>query len=315
MQGIFHAYYTVALAPAIGALVGMGAAALWRRRDNLFALLTLAATVAVTAIWSYVLLGRTAGLHPWLRAAVLLAGSAWRGARLAARPQLARRPARRVGLAVAAAGTVAALGRAGRVRDGHRRHRRTAARSRRPARPWPAPAGPRRRARRLAGPAGAARRLPQRRGGARRHGGLAATRWRRSRAARSAVARSAAARRVAAAGAAWAACSTPARPSAELVALLRQTPAHYTWVARRRRLQQRRRLPAGHRTAGHGRSAASTAATRARPWRSSSSTSPRGEIHYFLGGAASAAATAAAAPAPRSRPGWPANFTAQRSAA
>ena len=32
MQGIFHAYYTVALAPAIGALVGIGAVVLWRRR-------------------------------------------------------------------------------------------------------------------------------------------------------------------------------------------------------------------------------------------------------------------------------------------
>ena len=31
MAGIFHAYYTVALAPAIGALVGIGASLLWRR--------------------------------------------------------------------------------------------------------------------------------------------------------------------------------------------------------------------------------------------------------------------------------------------
>ena len=34
MAGIFHAYYTVALAPAIGALVGIGATLLWRRRDG-----------------------------------------------------------------------------------------------------------------------------------------------------------------------------------------------------------------------------------------------------------------------------------------
>ena len=32
MQGIFHVYYTVALAPMIGALVAMGAALLWQRR-------------------------------------------------------------------------------------------------------------------------------------------------------------------------------------------------------------------------------------------------------------------------------------------
>src|SRR5256885_295406 len=34
MRGIFHAYYTVALAPAVAALVGMGAVVLWRRRGR-----------------------------------------------------------------------------------------------------------------------------------------------------------------------------------------------------------------------------------------------------------------------------------------
>ena len=52
MQGIFHAYYTVALAPAIGALVGMGAVLLWRRRRNAFAAVALAGAIAVTAWWS-----------------------------------------------------------------------------------------------------------------------------------------------------------------------------------------------------------------------------------------------------------------------
>ena len=47
MQGIFHAYYTVALAPAIGAVVGMGSVLLWRHRRNIFAALTLAAAVGV----------------------------------------------------------------------------------------------------------------------------------------------------------------------------------------------------------------------------------------------------------------------------
>ena len=32
MAGIIHPYYTVALAPAIGALTGIGAVTLWRRR-------------------------------------------------------------------------------------------------------------------------------------------------------------------------------------------------------------------------------------------------------------------------------------------
>ena len=43
MAGIFHAYYTVALAPAIGALVGIGAAVGWRHRRLLRARLVLAA--------------------------------------------------------------------------------------------------------------------------------------------------------------------------------------------------------------------------------------------------------------------------------
>src|SRR5262249_57358328 len=37
MSGIIHPYYTVALAPAVGALTGIGAATLWRGRHNQFA--------------------------------------------------------------------------------------------------------------------------------------------------------------------------------------------------------------------------------------------------------------------------------------
>ena len=74
MQGIFHAYYSVALAPAVGALVGMGAAVLWRRRGDAVAVAALAAAVAVTAVWSYVLLGRTPDFAPGLRGAVLIGG-------------------------------------------------------------------------------------------------------------------------------------------------------------------------------------------------------------------------------------------------
>ncbi|MFG2503229.1 ArnT family glycosyltransferase [Streptomyces sp. NPDC048441] len=74
MKGMFHAYYTVALAPYIAALVGMGAAALWEERGRFLASAVLGGTVAVTAIWSYVLLGRSAGYVPWLRWAVLAGG-------------------------------------------------------------------------------------------------------------------------------------------------------------------------------------------------------------------------------------------------
>ncbi|WP_031097250.1 ArnT family glycosyltransferase [Streptomyces sp. NRRL S-15] len=74
MAGIFHQYYTVALAPYIAALAGMGATALWEERSRWWAGATLGVTVAATAVWSYVLLGRTPDYFPWLRWAVLIGG-------------------------------------------------------------------------------------------------------------------------------------------------------------------------------------------------------------------------------------------------
>lgn len=74
MQGIFHAYYTVALAPAVAALVGMGATTLWRLREHPAARYLLAGSVAATGLWSFVLLRRTPDWHPWLAPLVLVAG-------------------------------------------------------------------------------------------------------------------------------------------------------------------------------------------------------------------------------------------------
>ncbi|KOX24748.1 glycosyl transferase [Saccharothrix sp. NRRL B-16348] len=56
MNGIIHAYYTVALAPAIGALTGIGAVALWRRRQEPAAAAALSGALAVTALQCYLLL-------------------------------------------------------------------------------------------------------------------------------------------------------------------------------------------------------------------------------------------------------------------
>ncbi|MEU6278147.1 glycosyltransferase family 39 protein [Streptomyces populi] len=74
MAGIFHQYYTVALAPYIAAVVGMGAAALWEERGKVWASLTLAASVTATAAWGYVLLDRTSDYLPWLKWLVLVGG-------------------------------------------------------------------------------------------------------------------------------------------------------------------------------------------------------------------------------------------------
>ncbi|MGR6319207.1 glycosyltransferase family 39 protein [Micromonospora soli] len=197
MSGIFHPYYTVALAPAIGALVGIGVTLLWRARTTppatvrtpgyapataagpippaatlgpvppalsapvppavpadptgsgpvpptdrgsvgadagpaatpagaapatsmsrpapsggpapagrraLAATGTLAVTLAVTAWWSWHLLGRSADWHPWLRSAVLVVGLA-----AAALLLLVDRLPRRFAPVVLALGAAAAL--------------------------------------------------------------------------------------------------------------------------------------------------------------------------------------------------------------
>src|SRR5262249_35400481 len=72
-QGIIHTYYAVALAPAIGALVAIGGAAAWRRRDSIAVRVVAAAFVAATGVWSYLLLDRTSSWEPWLRPVVLAA--------------------------------------------------------------------------------------------------------------------------------------------------------------------------------------------------------------------------------------------------
>lgn len=74
MAGIFHEYYTVALAPYIAALVGMGATLLWEERSKRLASAALGVAVAGTAVWAFVLLGRTPDYVPWLRWAVLVGG-------------------------------------------------------------------------------------------------------------------------------------------------------------------------------------------------------------------------------------------------
>ncbi|MEU0150837.1 ArnT family glycosyltransferase [Micromonospora fulviviridis] len=190
MSGIFHAYYTVALAPAVGALVGIGATLLWRarttpsvpatptsgsapaasagplppaavapgstvppvaaapggakpsptgvpghpvagashvpttgtvsassasavpvggplapgRRRGFAATVILAGTLAVTAWWSWHLLGRSADWYPWLRTAVLVVGLA-----TAVLLVVADRLPRRVARVLLALGAAAAL--------------------------------------------------------------------------------------------------------------------------------------------------------------------------------------------------------------
>ena len=76
MAGIFHEYYTVALAPAIAALVGMGACEAWDRRTHWAGRCVLAAAAGTAAGMGFWLLGRTTAYGGWLRWSVLVVGFA-----------------------------------------------------------------------------------------------------------------------------------------------------------------------------------------------------------------------------------------------
>jgi 4-amino-4-deoxy-L-arabinose transferase-like glycosyltransferase len=102
MSGIIHPYYSVALVPAIAALTGIGATALWPLRHTWTARIILAGTLLVTATWAWVLLDRSPGWFPWLKvvigvaaaaaAAMILAGPAVRAATAQGRTALAIAP-------------------------------------------------------------------------------------------------------------------------------------------------------------------------------------------------------------------------------
>jgi len=73
MSGTIHPYYTVALAPAIAAMAGIGGRVLWLYRSAIWARATLAAMVLASAVWGFVLLGRADWL-PALQWAALVVG-------------------------------------------------------------------------------------------------------------------------------------------------------------------------------------------------------------------------------------------------
>jgi len=108
MQGTIHPYYTVALAPAIAALVALSGHAAWARRATVTGRLTCSALALAAGLWSFVLLGRTSSWQPELRwlvlALTLVAGI---GLAVPVRPRLAVRGLLAAGLAAALIGTAA----------------------------------------------------------------------------------------------------------------------------------------------------------------------------------------------------------------
>ena len=101
MAGIIHPYYTVALAPAIAALVGTGSVVLWRHRDSYAATVVMSAALACTSVLGFALLDRTPDFLPWLRWVVAVVGLA-----TALLLVGVRHLPRRLGLGVAAAALV-----------------------------------------------------------------------------------------------------------------------------------------------------------------------------------------------------------------
>ncbi|MFI5510868.1 ArnT family glycosyltransferase [Mycobacterium sp. NPDC051804] len=67
MDGIIHPYYTVALAPAIAALVGISVRELWRGREFLVPRIVLATMLAGTGVWAFILMNRTPEWWPAVR--------------------------------------------------------------------------------------------------------------------------------------------------------------------------------------------------------------------------------------------------------
>lgn len=72
MDGIIHPYYTVALAPAIAAVVGISVRELWRGKEYLAPRIVLATMSAGTGVWAFILLDRTPDWWPALRWVVLI---------------------------------------------------------------------------------------------------------------------------------------------------------------------------------------------------------------------------------------------------
>jgi 4-amino-4-deoxy-L-arabinose transferase-like glycosyltransferase len=106
-QGVIHTYYTVALAPAIGALVAIGGKLLFDRRETQAARLLAALALGGSAAWAYVLLARTPSWEPWLRHAIVV-GATIGVVGLLAAPALGR-ITRRATIVAAMIGVLAAL--------------------------------------------------------------------------------------------------------------------------------------------------------------------------------------------------------------
>ncbi|MFF0636727.1 glycosyltransferase family 39 protein [Nocardia sp. NPDC004151] len=102
MKGIFHPYYTVALAPGVAALIGAGSVLAWRHRDQLWVRSALVATMGLTTATAWIILSRSTSFVPWMRWTVLVGG-------IAVTVLLLLRLPRKAGVSVAAAAVILGL--------------------------------------------------------------------------------------------------------------------------------------------------------------------------------------------------------------
>ncbi len=92
-EGIFHPYYTTALAPAVAVLAAGGLVELWdRARRSAVWAAVLGAVAIATAVWAAVLLARTSGFVPWLAPTAIVLAALAGGTLLLARVESLRRP-------------------------------------------------------------------------------------------------------------------------------------------------------------------------------------------------------------------------------
>ncbi|MGL4305373.1 MAG: glycosyltransferase family 39 protein [Mycobacteriaceae bacterium] len=73
MKGIFHAYYTVALAPALAAVIGAGFSLSWSNREKLWVRIILTVAIIATGVTAYVFLDRSPDYLPWLKWVIAIA--------------------------------------------------------------------------------------------------------------------------------------------------------------------------------------------------------------------------------------------------
>lgn len=74
MAGIFHQYYTVALAPAVAAMTAVCLQSLWEQRHHVAAKATFAILVAISAVWAFALVQQS-GWQTWLAYVITIAGT------------------------------------------------------------------------------------------------------------------------------------------------------------------------------------------------------------------------------------------------